>query len=558
MLTSLHIKDFAIIDELVVDFGPGLNVMTGETGAGKTIVVLALKLVLGERAAADVIRAGKDRATVTAAFEIAGAGEGLRRALSDAAIEAADELVVHRVVSEGGRGRIAVNGVPVTGAALRGIAQQLVDVSSQHEHQLLLDPARHAGIIDAFGGHGGLAVSFGKAHARWTMLARELEGLRSREREAKERAEFLQFQLRELAAANLKPGEEEEIEAERRRVKHAVALEERTRGAEAALYGGAGSAVELIDRAAQLLAQCVPFEADAPRWGEALSRARAEVEDIARELARYAEGLESNPARLEELDERLHLVRGLARKHGGSVASCLARQAELAQEVDAVLRYDDILQEKAEQLAAAALDRRRAAEALRGVRAVAGKKFGAAVVAELAGLGMGKVTFSVAVEGRPEEAWDESGPDRIEYMFSPNVGEPLRALASIASGGELSRVMLAIKGALAGCGGFTPTSVFDEVDSGIGGAIAEVVGKKLCQVAQGRQVICITHLPQVAAQGERHLRIAKHVEGRRTVATVERLSSEARVEEIARMLGGTTITETALAHAKEMLEQTRR
>lgn len=553
MLLSLHITDFAIIDELEVELSPGLNVMTGETGAGKTIVVEALKLILGERASPDAIRAGKERATVTAVFDGQGIADSVRERLQEMGIDVSGEFVVHRVVSDGGRGRITVNGVPVTGGMLKGCAEHLVDVSSQHEHQLLLDPAGHVAIVDAFGGHGEIASRYREAHARWAAVAREVQELEANERLAKEKLDFLQFELRELSSAELNVGEEEAIEAERARLKHAVQLEERARAAEAALYGDAGSAVELSDRAVQLLAQCVSFDPQVARWGEAVARARAELTEVARELAQYAERLESNPARLEDLGERLHLIRALLRKHGGSIEACLAKQEKIAKEVDVVCRYDEVLEEKRGALIRAADERRQIVEKLSEARRTAGERLSKRIAKELVGLGMGKVRFAVAVERQPEEAWDEAGPDRVEFLFSPNVGEPPRALARIASGGELSRVMLAVKGALSECGGFALTSVFDEVDAGIGGATAAVVGRKLKEVAKGRQVICITHLPQVAAHGDRHLSIAKRVEGGRTVATLTRLSDEERVREIARMLGGTTVTDAAIAHAEEMI-----
>ena len=553
MLTALHIKDFAIIDELELSLGPGFNVMTGETGAGKTIVVEAIKLILGERASSDAIRAGREKASVTAVFELNKISSNLRRALADAGIEPGEELIVHRTLSDGGRGKITANGVPITGGMLRALSEHLVDVSSQHEHQLLLDPARHASIVDAFGENGGLFESYRAAHAAWSLASRELSELVSNERAARERLDYLQFGLRELEAADLKPGEEGEIDAERNRLKHAVSLEEKSRLAEGALYGDAGSAMECVDRAAGLVAGCAEVDPEARPWKEALSRARAEIAEVARELARYAEKLESNPDRLEELEERLHLIRSLSRKHGGSVESCIARMGELKAEVDAVVRYDEVLAEKRAALEERAARRRAAAAGLSKARRKAAELLGRAVASELSGLGMRKVEFRASVDPTPEESWDESGPDCIEFLFSPNVGEPMRALARIASGGELSRVMLAVKSALSGRASLATTSVFDEVDSGIGGAVAEVVGRKLKDVARGRQVICITHLPQVAIHGDSHVLITKRVEAGRTVAALESLSDEGRVQEIARMLGGQKITETTLKHAREML-----
>ncbi|HPQ80942.1 MAG TPA: DNA repair protein RecN [bacterium] len=553
MLTALHIRDFAIIDELELSLGPGLNVMTGETGAGKTIIVEALKLVMGERADSSAIRAGRGKAAVTAIFDASSVKGTLRQALSDAGVDLSGDIIVHRVVAEGGRGRISVNGVPVTGAMLKNFAEHLVDVSSQHEHQILLDPAEHASIVDSFGGHEELFASYRESHTSWSMVSAELEKLRADELTAKERLDYLRFQARELEAAALKEGEEEKIEVERNLIKHAVVLEEKSRLAEGLLYGESGSALEEVDRAIELLTQCAGLDPSALSWKEALGRARAEIEEVARELAGYAEKLDSNPERLEELEERLHLIRSLAKKHGGSASSCMKRLREFKAEIAAIDSYDEVVAEKEESLAEAASKRRAAAAALSAARKKAGEGLGRAVSAELLSLGMGKVGFEAKITKRAEERWDDSGPELVEFLFSPNPGEPMRPLAKIASGGELSRVMLAVKSALSGRAQLAATSVFDEVDSGIGGAVAEVVGKKLKEVAKSRQVICITHLPQVAVHGDLHMRIAKRVEGGRTVASMERLSDEGRVDEIARMLGGRRITEKTLEHAREML-----
>ncbi len=557
MLLSLHIKDFAIIDELTVEFGPGLSVMTGETGAGKTIIVEALKLVLGARAQTDLIRAGAGQASVTAVFDSAHLNPGARSALDEAGISVEEELIVHRLVSVQGKGRVTISGVPVTAGTLRAVAGQLVDVASQHEHQFLLDPAQHAALVDCFGGLEAQAASWREAHARWMTIARERDGLIEGKRSARERLDFLTYQFQELDAADLKPSEDVEIEAQRNRLKHAGVLEEKMRAAWDKLYGDAGSALEAIDGAAQLLSECVPFDASVDAWREALDRARADVEEAARGLSHYADSCEADPAQLEELEERLHLIRTLARKHGGSIEAALARRDAIAAEIDTIEHFDERLEEKNEALELAAEARRGIVQRWRRSRRTAAKEMGKNIAQELADLGMAKTRFTVGIEERPETAWDESGPDRIEFLMAPNVGEPEKALARIASGGELSRVMLAIKSVLADRTGMTSTSVFDEVDAGIGGAVADVVGHKLARVAADRQVLCITHLPQVAVYGGRHFLIAKRVAGGRTLTTLDLLEPDARIEEVARMLGGKRVTETTRTHAKEMLENTK-
>jgi len=558
MLHSLTIKDFAIIDALEVELGPGLNAMTGETGAGKTIIVEALKLVLGARASTDIVRSGRERASVTAVFDSGGVPTPLSTAMTEAGIEVGDEIIIHRIVGTQGKGRISVNGVPTTVSMLREIAAHLVDISSQHDNQLLLDETRHAPMLDEFASLGGLHAEYAGAHREFVEARRRLEELESNERAAKERLEFLKFQLSELEKAGVAEGEFESLEGERSRIKHSVLLREKTSGAHAAIAGEEASALSLISHATQMLEQCAEYEPDARKWCEALARASIEIEEAARELEGYVEGLGSDPARLEEIEDRLHLIKGLARKHGGSVESLLTRQAEIAREVNEVENYDDILETKRTELERLSKCRADAAERLSKARRKAAADMGKRVASQLEDLSMAKTGFVVETQMRGEGEWDESGPDRVEFMISPNVGEPLMPLARIASGGELSRIMLALKGALSGSGEIAGTSVFDEVDSGIGGGVASVVGKKLRDLARCRQVICITHLPQVAAHAANHLMITKSVAGGRTTTSLSSLNDAGRVSEIARMLGGERMTDTTIKHAEEMIREAKR
>lgn len=553
MLSSLHIKDFAIIDELSAEFGSGLNVLTGETGAGKTIIVQAIGMILGERMSGDSVRSGSERASVTAVFDLCEAGEEIIRYLADANIENGDELVVHRTISNDGKGRANVSGVPVAAAWLKKLGRMLVDVSSQHGQQVLLDPSRHASILDACGDSEMQAAAYRAAHAEFSEVARELDMLKRIEKSSKEKFDFLKFQVAELESANLRPGELEEIEADRMRLKNSVFLEEHSRAVEAMIYGGEGSALERIDCAIQAISQCAQFDAKTNSWKEAMSRARAELADVAREIVSYADGLQSDPNKLEELDERIHMLRQLVRKYGGSVESCLLKLAEIKDELNKIEHYDEILKEKQDAFVKVSDRRRKAAAVLEQARKVAAKKMGKAVESELKGLGMTRTMFAVTVKMRPEEEWDESGPSAVEFVISPNPGEPMMPIWRIASGGELSRVMLAIKCVLGKRGLIAAVSIFDEVDAGIGGAVAEVVGKKLKEVSKSRQVICITHLAQVAACADNHIRISKRVLNGRTVTELESIDGKNRETEIARMLGGQKLTNTTLAHAKEML-----
>lgn len=555
MLLSLSIKDFAIIDALEVEFQPGLNVMTGETGAGKTIIVEALRLVLGARAATDIIRAGKDRASVTAVFDAGRVPPALVSLMSEAGIACEDEIIVHRVIGQQGRGKVSINGVPTTAGMLRIAASYLVDISSQHEHQRLLEEACHAGLLDDFAGIASSRDAYAEAHGAYARARRELAELEEGEKRAREKLDFLKFQLGELDKADVKEGEFEALEAERSRMKHAVLLGERTSRAEALLSGEETSALALLRAARESLEQCAPYEPRALSWCDAFERARRELDDVSRELVSYAEGLESDPAMLQEIDDRLHLIKGLVRKHGGDVNALFARRNELASEVETVENYDGLLQERRLLVEKLAGERREAAKALHGARVKAARTMGQGVAGQLGDLGMGRTEFAVLVEERDETVWDESGPDEVRFMIAPNVGEPLMPLARIASGGELSRVMLALKGALLGCGEVVATSVFDEVDSGIGGNIASVVGRKLKALAGSRQVICITHLAQVAACADCHLRISKCVKDSRTVTTLDFLDENARISEIARMLAGEKVTNAAVKHAEEMIEE---
>jgi len=552
MLKTLDIRDFAIIDSLSVSFGPGLNVMTGETGAGKTIIAQAINIMLGARASQDVIRSGSDMASVIASFDTSGISQSIKKEFSLMGIDVSDELVIHRII--GAKGRITINGTPVATGVLKNIAERLVDVSSQHEHQLLLDRQHHAAILDEFGGSGELFEKYLDLHAGYVLLEKEIDQLFQNESTAKEKLDYIKFQIEEIRTAGLKPGEDLAIEAERNRIKHAVELEERTRGAEAALYGDSGSAIEMLDIAAKLAGECVGLDAVANVWLEAIDRARAELEDVARSLAKYADTLNSDRAVLEDLDERLHLVRKIIKKHGGTVDACLQKAIDMEREAASIACYDEVLKEKKALLGEVAAKRKKIAGLLTEARSGASKKLEIAVELELAELGMKRTKFSSPVRQKEEALWDESGPDEVEFLIAPNPGEPLMPLAKIASGGELSRIMLAVKCVIAGNSSVASTSVFDEVDSGIGGAVAETVGKKLRKVSRSRQILCITHLPQVAIWGENHLKISKELREGRTVTKIAELAEAEKVDEIARMLGGSKMTAKTVAHAKEMLD----
>lgn len=557
MLTSLTIKNIAIIDELTIDFDHGLNVMTGETGAGKTMIAQSLGLVLGARAQSDIVRTGEDAAEVTASFMVNSslpAGALIKKRAEECGIDVADdEIIVRRSVNTQGRSKITINGVAVTLQMLKELAPHLVDVSSQHEHQLLIDPANHVDVVDTFGVPAEVRHSYAECFASYSQLKSEVDELRAEKADAKEKLDFYKFQLDELNAADPKPGELDELEAERSRMKHAVALEAAAHDVTSALYEMPGCATEVLDHVANQLSSMVRLDTSVEKFVEAINRAQAEVAEVARDVQQYRESLSADPGAYEQIEDRIHLLRGLVRKHGGSLADVIAKRDELAGSIDRVENYDEVLAEKESALTHAEGEFRDAGKALSRERKKAANTLDARVQKELASLAMGKVTFHSQFEQRPFDQWDAAGGERCEFFIAPNVGEEMRPLAKTASGGELSRVMLAVKRVVADKANLASTYVFDEVDSGIGGATAEVVGRKLVEVAAGNQVICITHLPQVACHGGTHFRITKDVAKGRTVTSVNKLDNTSRVEEIARMLGGVKVTSTTKEHAKELL-----
>jgi DNA repair protein RecN (Recombination protein N) len=589
MLTTLRISGFAIVDQAEVGFGPGLNVLTGETGAGKSILLEALHLVLGGRMSTEVLREGADEAVVEALFELPpGHPVAARLAAGGVPMAAgANEVVVRRTASRNGRGRAFVNGVLCTVSMLEASLRGLVDVTGQHEHVALLDETTHLALLDAFAGAshcpvpGGdhaagadrpgagratapraeetILVRYREARAAVAEAVREQEALLLAREEQTRRADYLAYQVRELESLNPRPGEMGDLEAERQVLAAGEKLRGAARTAELLVYGGEGSAAEHLGRAARVLGEAAALD---PRLEPTLALLRsslAEVEEAGRTMARYADAQCGDPDRLAQVEERLEVLRAVARKHGGTLDAALARaeamRAELASVEGSAERLERLEAEIAETGARAV----ELASELSRMRAEAALTFARDVRRELEALAMGRCQVEVAFLP-PEGALVHSGvplgadgAERAQILLAPNPGEPLRPLARIASGGELSRVLLAVKRALARTDPVA-TYVFDEVDSGIGGGVAEAVGRLLSEVSRERQVLCVTHLPQVAAFADRHLRVHKRVHGGRTCASVVALESEGeRREEVARMLAGITLTDSALEHAGALM-----
>jgi DNA repair protein RecN (Recombination protein N) len=556
MLKLLRINNIALIPSLELELGPGLTLLTGETGAGKSILIDALGLVLGDRASPDLIRSGEERASVEAVFE----AQAAAARLDERGLPAdGDEIVLRRELHASGKGRATVNGALVPVALLRDLAPWLAVVHGQHEPQGLLDPAAHLALVDGFAG-GDEVLPIGELFRDLRAAEAALERLRGDRREAERRREMLEFQAAEIERAGLAAGEEEALRAEKARQANAARLETLSGEAYALLYDDEAAALARLGQVFRRVEELAAIDADARPFLQAKADCLPPLEDLARFLRDYRERLELSPGRLDEIESRLALVERLKKKYGASVEEVVAFGARCRAELEALgspEAQERQLGERRERAAAAYLERARALSKRRRAKA---RDLVRRVQAELAELAMEKTRFEVLLTPADPEAaldplaWTEQGLERAEFLLSPNQGEELRPLARIASGGELSRLMLALKSVVRSD---QPglTLVFDEVDAGIGGRVAEVVGRKLKAVAERQQVLCVTHLPQIAAFADQHLAVRKQVARGRTQTDVDLLSESDRVEEVARMLGGETVTPTARQHAREMLRQ---
>jgi DNA repair protein RecN (Recombination protein N) len=563
MLTQLTIRNFAIIDRLQVEFGPGLNALTGETGAGKSILVDAIGLLLGGKASPEMIRTGADEASLEAFFDLSegGAAETLRRF----ALEPGEGLAIRRLVNRSGKSRAYLNGTAVTLGMLEEIALELVNIYGQHEHQHFLEPKRHLEILDEAGGLLPRRRDYEELHLLWQQAAGELKEWGERQRARSERRDLLLFQSGEIAKASLReprpgePDEEEALNAERARLIHAEKLFEIAHQGFEALYGDSGSALERLKSTRQRLREGERIDPALSPFRQALETAILQAEDAASSLRSYRDRIQFDPKRQEEVESRLDEIRRLKRKYGESLEKVIAHKKKLDEELKILENLDEKIAEARTRAESCRRQALRSARELSQLRKKAARDLEAKVEGELADLGMGRARFGIRQETADPSAEDpaspalgEGGIDRAEFFLSPNPGEDLKPLAKIASGGELSRIMLALKRIFTRDSGVR-TLVFDEVDAGIGGAVAEVVGRKLKDIARRHQVFCITHLPQIASFADAHYKVAKKAQGERTVVDVERLREEGRVKEIARMLGGVKITGKTLEHAGEML-----
>ena len=547
MLRFLRIRNLAVIEAVEVEFEPGFNVLTGETGAGKSILVEAVGLLLGARASADLVRTGEPLATIEAIFDDPGGRE----------------LLVRREISNQGRSRSFIDGALATASALRDLSARLVELHGQHEHQVLLDPLAHLPLLDDYAGGGEIAAQVASVWVRLRSLRDELERSRMDEREKSARLDLIGFQLGEIEKAAPKAGEDEQLTATRQVLASAERIQRLCEESYAALYdrddavlAGLGGVWKRVGELATIDSQFGPYV-------ESRDGIKSQLEDLAFFLRSYADGIDASPARLQEVEDRLALLDRLKRKYGPTLHDVIERGAALARERDFLTGAGEGAENLLKSLDTATAEYLSKARELSRRRRTAAVHFARDVEGLLAELAMARTRFEVRFNDAelPESGWSERGIDNAEFFVSPNPGEELRPLARIVSGGELSRVMLALKtlattepGSMFDSNPVAPkTLIFDEVDAGIGGRVADVVGSRLQELGKRFQVLCITHLPQIAARGDAQFLIEKSIRGRRTVTHVERLDQEGRIEEIARMIGGASSSEQTRASARELL-----
>jgi DNA repair protein RecN (Recombination protein N) len=550
MLTELRIQDFAVIDRLAAGLGPGLNALTGETGAGKSIIVGALSLILGERASADVVRTGADRAIVEAVFDVGGMDLVLAL-LGEHGIEPEDGLlIIRREIGAAGRGRVWVNGAASTVSLLGELGTHLVDLHGQHEHQSLLRPARQRELLDAYADALDIARTVRSEHERLRAARARLDDLDSRVRTAEQRADFLRFQLEEIERARIRPGEEEELETEANRLAHASELASLAESLHVELYAGERAVASRLAEVRRTLDHLTRIDPSLQQWRETVEGALFGLEEMGREMGEYASAIEHDPARLDDLRRRQDLLFRLKRKYGPElddvIHTAATARAELEALESAVLDRAAIEREIGD--AQRALEA--AATRLTAARAQGAERLAGAIAGVLPDLGMTGAQFRIELE--PLDAPAPHGAEDVEFLIAVNAGFDPRPLSRVASGGEMSRIMLALKTELARLDGI-PTLVFDEIDVGIGGRVANQVGDRLKLVAQDHQVFVITHLPQIASRADTHLLVLKTDRDGISATNVQALEGSDRVRELARLLGGDPESDVSIEHARELL-----
>ncbi len=553
MLRELRIRNFTIIDDLSINFEQGLNVLTGETGAGKSIVVDAIGLILGDRASPDVIKAGSKESSIEAYFD-----NNKNPILEELGINTDDGIIIRRNISAQGKGRAYVNDIAVSLQTLISLGENLVNIHGQHEHQELLKKDNHLIFLDSFSGSSEAAASLRSLYNEIVNLRAGVNELKERIRERSQRIEFLRFQINEIESANLRNGEKEAIEDEVKILLNLSRLKESSETAYRILYDSEGSCLEQLSDAASRIRDMLNFDADARELLDIIDSTIPQIEEAALLLRKFKDKYDIDPDRLSELDERLELIKRLEKKYGEGIDEILKYRDKAEKELEGLHQLDEQQEALEAELNSKENELRAMAEGLSKKREVNAKRMEKMVIAELHELGFQKAVFKVDIKKR--DYITASGIDEVEFLFSANPGEPARPLIRVASGGELSRIMLALKcieikeaaGNMLKDKG-EKTLIFDEVDAGIGGVTAQHVGKRLKAISNNYQVLCITHLPQIAAIADNHLKVEKFICNDGVRVSIEQLTGRKRLEEIARMLGG-KITDVSIKHAKELID----
>lgn len=569
MLQHLHIENYALIESLDLEFHPGFNLLTGETGSGKSIIVEAVGLLLGDKASAEMIRSGADRARISAVFSFSpapasGSAErrlhSLNHLLAEAGLasQETEELILQRDIMLGGKSRTFVNHQPATVAMLKSLAPFLTEVHGQNEQQELFSPHVQLEMLDRFGGLAALAATVREHFTLWKDLRRQQENLAQQAQERLRQMDLWQFQKREIEQAGVTPGEDQRLEEEKLLLVHAAKIHSSLAASFDLLYDSSHSAVASTASASRKLKEVLPYDAALKPLAEALQSAQVSLEDVSLTLRDRLSGIESNPQRLEEVENRLALLERLKRKYGATLEEVQSYLDQVCAQIQGSESSEALSRSLTAKLGETAAAYQKNAEELSGRRQKAARELKADIEKELKALAMQGTVFEVRFTTAAAEAdWRASGIDRAEFLISPNPGEPLRPLARIASGGEISRTMLALETVLDArrcSGGSDHTLIFDEVDAGIGGRAAEMVGKKLRQLGKYRQVLCVTHLPQIASFAHHHFRVEKSERNRRTTTQVKYLEGEQRTAELARMLSGSQITDAGMKHAAQLLK----
>ncbi|TDF99250.1 DNA repair protein RecN [Paenibacillus piri] len=555
MLLEMSIRNLAVIESVHLHFRKGFHVLTGETGAGKSIIIDALTLVAGGRSSAELVRYGSEKASIEALFQIE-AGHPVWSSLEELGIEADPEehLIIRREITSQGKSTSRINGQLVNLSGLKSVGEWLVNIHGQHEHQSLFHVDEHIRWLDLFGETeiGPVKREYEQAFQAYTRIRKSVKELEETSKQSLQMLDLYRFQVEEITSAQLKSGEDESLLEEKRKLANAEKLFQHSADAYDLVYGSS-KGLDSIGKAVQKLQDILPLDPDKlqPIWEQA-QNAFYQLEDAAYQIRDYRDDIEFNPARLDFIEQRLDTIASLRRKYGETVADILNYVTQIQQELDLIENKDEKLQELQKQEQAALSRVRLLARQLSDCRQQVAERLAGEIVAELRDLHMEKTQFKVQISFH-DDAWGSDGADQVEFLISANPGEPLRALSKIASGGEISRVMLALKSIFARVDRI-PVLVFDEVDTGVSGRAAQAIAEKMSRLSRGCQVFSITHLPQVACMADAHYRIHKTTDGERTYTQVDDLNADGRIHELARMLGGVEVTGTTLQHAQEMLD----